>query len=882
MWVFRDKTGLSATPSLWSGIESALASSEYFILFASPDAAASPWVEKEVAWWLEKRDPHHLLIALTDGDIVWDREADRLDAGSTTALPPSLRVALRREPLWVDLRWARSEEKLSLRHSRFRDAILDLAAPLLGRPKDSLDSEDVRAYRNNRRAAYAAVAISSLLTVGAVFEATQARHEASIATSRAVGTAAILQKDAQPDLASLLAIESGNVEDTFEARNAAMTLYQTNPRLVGIVRHPVAVRSVVFSPADDSMTSIAADGKVRVWDGPTRRLRESFDAPNAPSLLTFSSDGRYLAAGRARAAALWDLNDRERKATPIELPSGEVYGIVFLPMSHLLAVAGNKGEVWVWDPAVGRFQGSPFMVGENGASSLVATADGAHLAVGLFGGSRLRLFNVSDHQIVATSERPMTVSALAADPNAGKLVVATHTGGSMSSWDLATFAFGPGYELPTGSAQAAVTFDPSGRLVASGNSDGTVQVWNALSHKALYTLRGHRGAVTGVAFRRDGAMLASSSLDGTVALWDVREHLDYMVVPWPALVQLGERTGTAIALRFSSDGKRVLMADAQRGARAFDVESGAEQPAEKATAGSRGNTYGVLRGKVQSHVAFSRDGKTLYLTLGDEIQAVDLDRPRVLRTSQEPGKAFMLTLSPDEGLLASLDRDNMVHLWNPGTLAPLGSPMGPVTKPSCLAFAPDNRFLGIASSDGSVDVWDIGSRRHLATLRGGGEESFNELSGQGENLAFSPDAKLIAAGSASGLIRLWEVGTWRPVGEPLQGDEGGAAILAFGPRGDVLATGSGHGVVRLWDVPSRRPLGEPLQRFGGITGLVFSPDGNAVAWLSNGYVLRSVFDPSAWRARACALANRNLSMDEWEHYVGTSRAYHRTCANVSE
>src|SRR5262245_3977488 len=50
--VFRDEASLSANPALWSSIESALASSDFFILLASPEAAASRWVSLEVDFWL--------------------------------------------------------------------------------------------------------------------------------------------------------------------------------------------------------------------------------------------------------------------------------------------------------------------------------------------------------------------------------------------------------------------------------------------------------------------------------------------------------------------------------------------------------------------------------------------------------------------------------------------------------------------------------------------------------------------------------------------------------------------------------------------------------------------------------------------------------------
>src|SRR5580704_12356866 len=60
--VFRDDTSLAATPHLWPTIEQALDQSRYLILLASPEAAASPWVNKEVARWLDHKSTDTLLI----------------------------------------------------------------------------------------------------------------------------------------------------------------------------------------------------------------------------------------------------------------------------------------------------------------------------------------------------------------------------------------------------------------------------------------------------------------------------------------------------------------------------------------------------------------------------------------------------------------------------------------------------------------------------------------------------------------------------------------------------------------------------------------------------------------------------------------------------
>src|SRR5829696_5979617 len=46
--VFLDESALSANPQLWSSVESALDDSAWFVLLASPEAAASKWVNREV------------------------------------------------------------------------------------------------------------------------------------------------------------------------------------------------------------------------------------------------------------------------------------------------------------------------------------------------------------------------------------------------------------------------------------------------------------------------------------------------------------------------------------------------------------------------------------------------------------------------------------------------------------------------------------------------------------------------------------------------------------------------------------------------------------------------------------------------------------------
>lgn len=101
--IFCDQSNLSATPELWPTIERALSASRFLVLLASPQAAASVWVQKELDWWRSNRPPSTLLIGLTDGELAWDEARQRFDPVRTTALPPTVLNWFEREPLWVDL-----------------------------------------------------------------------------------------------------------------------------------------------------------------------------------------------------------------------------------------------------------------------------------------------------------------------------------------------------------------------------------------------------------------------------------------------------------------------------------------------------------------------------------------------------------------------------------------------------------------------------------------------------------------------------------------------------------------------------------------------------------------------------------------------------------
>jgi len=174
--VFRDDTSLSATPQLWPSIEQALSQSRFLLLLSSPEAAASPWVAKEIEYWLAHKSTDTLLIGGTNGSLAWDEKKGDFKWTKATPLPSVLKGRFPAEPKWVDLSAYR--DGADPRNARFIELGADFAAAIHGMPKEDLLSQEVR---QQRRALTLATSAAALLLVLAnahlVYVATTSQSE---------------------------------------------------------------------------------------------------------------------------------------------------------------------------------------------------------------------------------------------------------------------------------------------------------------------------------------------------------------------------------------------------------------------------------------------------------------------------------------------------------------------------------------------------------------------------------------------------------------------------------------------------------------------------------------------------------------------------------
>jgi WD40 repeat protein len=289
---------------------------------------------------------------------------------------------------------------------------------------------------------------------------------------------------------------------------------------------------------------------------------------------------------------------------------------------------------------------------------------------------------------------------------------------------------------------SSVAFTPDGQWLASGCWDGTVKLWDVAKGELLFTWNAHELRVTSVAISPDGKLLATGSDDGSCKIWDLAARRIRNI--------LKRENGYVMAVAFSADGRWLASGSSYGVLRTWEVSNG--KPGRAIEAHAATVEAIAISPDSRSLASVSRDGTT-------KIWEIDSGKLLLAEAQRHPhGVAY----SPDGRRMAANSAGEVV-LWNLATGKRERSILTNATQPyiSTVTYSPDSRWLATGGGPGVVELWDVDTGKHLASLRGqtgsAAEACAVTASCAIESIAISPNGRWIAAGSDDDTVKLWRL-----------------------------------------------------------------------------------------------------------------------------
>ena len=461
-----------------------------------------------------------------------------------------------------------------------------------------------------------------------------------------------------------------------------------------------------------------------------------------------------------------------------------------------------------------------------------------------------------------------TSAALAGCAN-GQVAIAAGT--FVETWTVRGGAMGPRLAHP--GAVLGVAFSPGCDLLASASSDG-VRVFRLPGGEQVARL-GEGEETSELTFLAGRRLVWATH----TTLHEQADVLDSAAAPggWTAPVDIRRLAFAGSRLEAILEGGAVVrfdvskpaipppLPDVTRGLVATEVFISAEDRVEVVFLkggwismfdGDTGHSFARLAGMSYPlrSGALSADGRWLAAGSEDRLLRIfdlSLSRSYAGFHPQERSPPLALDGSPRGDLLASLETDGAVRLWDAATGRPrpvLGRHQG---KAASLRFSPDGLRLASSGADG-LRLWDLGVGAKgpeggplgalawlragaLAAARGDGSLARRDLAGNWStlhthhqhpvaSLASSPDGRLLASGDTDGTLLIFDLDEGR-VQSRMRTDADPVEVLAFSRDGKRVASGGRGSTIHVWDVASGLLL-QDLTEYGtdAVMALDFAPE----------------------------------------------------------
>lgn len=320
--------------------------------------------------------------------------------------------------------------------------------------------------------------------------------------------------------------------------------------------------------------------------------------------------------------------------------------------------------------------------------------------------------------------------------------------------------------------------DKARELGAQGAGHDTAVAFAAAAIENKQHVIEHDDYVVRARFTPDGSTILTCSYDGRARLVDRTTY---------ALIAELRHGGPVVRVAMDRAGTVVATASYDGTASLWDAHTGAK----RATFHDRDIS---LQG-----IVITPDGKLIATIAKDdivELWGADGALLATLQGTPHPISGFFTgdpgAISGDGTRLAVGDSLGAVRIWNLATKRVLATIETGKSKINTLRFSPDGTKLVAASDDGTATVVDLVLGTRKLTLRHRQRVNAAE---------FSPDGRMVATASNDHTAVLWDSATGTPI-RTLLGHKGAVNDLVFRPDGARLATASDDGDAAVWDVAS--------------------------------------------------------------------------------
>lgn len=359
----------------------------------------------------------------------------------------------------------------------------------------------------------------------------------------------------------------------------------------------------------------------------------------------------------------------------------------------------------------------------------------------------------------------------------GNILATGDTTGSIRLWKIPSYEQFSSLEGHRDTIRT-LAFDPTGSILASGSIDHTVKVWDIQSGILINTLKGHTDSVRSISICLDGEILASVSSDHTLRFWSLKTG--------ECLNVINAHNDRIRSIDYY-DGKQIVaMASSDKFVKIWDIKSG------KCLDCLEGNADYVMSvafnsgGQLVATGGYDRTVRIWNLATGSDDKTVTYPKTLTGHTAHLRTVCFQ----PKGNLLASAGYDLTVRLWELNTDRCSKILEGHSSPVNALDFSPDGQILATGSDDHTIRVWNVESGQCLKLLKG--------YSNWIESIAFSPDASVLATNDQQGSINLWDFTTGKIL-KTFKGHTDWVFSLAFSSDGKTLVSGSSDRSLRLWD-----------------------------------------------------------------------------------